>query len=112
MAAAKKKAVRGSRTGRPIMALFDLLGRRWTMRLLWELRGGALSFRELRAAMEDVSPSVLNERLRALRGAGLVARAEGEGYVLTPLAEELATEHLLPLDAWARRWAKKGGLGR
>ena len=41
--------VRGSRTGRPIMAALDLLGRRWALRVLWELRGGPLSFRELRA---------------------------------------------------------------
>jgi len=29
--------VRGSRSGRPIMALLDLLGRRWTLRIIWEL---------------------------------------------------------------------------
>ena len=39
--------VRGSRTGRPIMAALDLLGRRWALRILWELRAGALSFRAL-----------------------------------------------------------------
>jgi len=36
------RAVRGSRSGRPVMALLDLLdllGRRWTLRLLWELHG-------------------------------------------------------------------------
>jgi len=32
------RPVRGSRTGRPIMALLDLLGRRWVLRILWELR--------------------------------------------------------------------------
>jgi DNA-binding HxlR family transcriptional regulator len=34
--------VRGSSGGRPIMALLDLLGRRWALRILWELRGGPL----------------------------------------------------------------------
>ena len=34
------KPVRGSKTGRPIMALLDLLGRRWALRVLWELRNG------------------------------------------------------------------------
>lgn len=103
--AKKTKAVRGSRTGRPIMVLFDLLGRRWTLRLLWELRAGPMTFRQLRDAMEDVSPSVLNERLRALRDANLVDRSEGEGYVLTDQAHALS-EHLLPLDGWARAWAR------
>ena len=41
ISAMKKHSVRGSRTGRPIMALLDLLGRRWTLRILWELRGVA-----------------------------------------------------------------------
>ena len=100
------RRVRGSRTGRPIMALLDLLGRRWTLRLLWALRDGPLTFRALRDAMEGVSPSVLNERLRALREAGLVELREGEGYGLTELADELA-ELLMPLDAWARKWAKR-----
>ena len=33
-----QRRVRGSRTGRPIMALLDLFGRRWSLRILWELR--------------------------------------------------------------------------
>ena len=35
-------AVRGSRTGRPVMAVLDVLGRRWGLRIAWELRGEAL----------------------------------------------------------------------
>ena len=35
-----RRRVRGSATGRPIMALLDLLGRRMTGRILWELRDG------------------------------------------------------------------------
>ena len=51
MPAMKKTAVRGSRTGRPIMALLDLLGRRWTLRIIWELREDrALTSRALRTA--------------------------------------------------------------
>ena len=37
MSSKAKGSVRGSRTGRRIMALLDLLGRRWTLRILWEL---------------------------------------------------------------------------
>ncbi|MGV2481272.1 UNVERIFIED_CONTAM: helix-turn-helix transcriptional regulator, partial [Salmonella enterica subsp. enterica serovar Weltevreden] len=55
------KPVRGSSSGRPIMALLDLLGRRWTMRVIWELRGDPLSFRALQASCEGMSPSVLNQ---------------------------------------------------
>ena len=67
-----KRAVRGSRTGRPIMVLLDLLGRRWTLRILWELREGALTSRALREACDDASPTVLQARLADLRQAGFV----------------------------------------
>jgi DNA-binding HxlR family transcriptional regulator len=74
------RRVRGSRTGRPVMALLDLLGRRWVLRILWELRDSrAASFRELQSRCGDVSSSVLNQRLRALHG----------------------------LDAWATRWGRR-----
>ena len=83
------------------MALLDLLGRRWTLRLLWELRGGALTFRALRAATEDVSPSVLNERLAELRAHALVDLTE-DGYALTERGRTLSML-LLDLDVWARK---------
>ena len=66
------RPVRGSTTGRPLMAALDLLGRRWTLRILWELRDGSLGARALRARCDDMSSSVLYERLADLRTAGLV----------------------------------------
>lgn len=99
--------VRGSRTGRPIMVLLDLLGRRWALRVLWELRSERrLSFRALREACDGVSPTVLNERLKELRAAGLVESSETKGYALTPLGRELETR-FLPLVRWSDRWARK-----
>jgi len=95
--------VRGSRSGRPIMALLDLLGRRWALRILWELREERRTFRALREACDAVSPSVLNDRLRELRESGLIDLEEGGGYGLTPIAEDLG-ELLLPLDTWSKRW--------
>lgn len=100
-------AARGSRTGRPIMVLLDLLGRRWMLRIIWELRGGPLSFRALREACDVVSPTVLNTRLKELRDSGLVALEEPDGYALTPLGRELL-ERFLPLVDWAERWARRG----
>jgi DNA-binding HxlR family transcriptional regulator len=98
------RRVRGSRTGRPIMAALDLLGRRWALRILWELRSGPLTFRGLQEACADVSPAVLNGRLRELRNGRLVERVEG-GYALTALGRQLG-DALSPLDAWAKRWAR------
>ena len=97
------KAVRGSRTGRPIMALLDLLGRRWTLRILWELRDGSLTFRALQAAAET-NPSVLNVRLRELREAHIVEHGP-EGYGLTPHGQELL-KLFLPLHVWAEDCAR------
>ena len=103
-AARPGRPVRGSRTGRPIMAALDLLGRRWTLRILWELRAGPCAFRPLQQACGGLSPSVLNARLKDLRAAGLVQHDTEQGYALTPIAVELG-ELLLALDGWARRWA-------
>ena len=96
------RPVRGSTTGRPIMALLDLLGRRWALRILWELRTGQPTFRELRQRCDDVSSSVLSTRLRELSEAGIVAHT-GTGYTLTPAGRDLLTR-LRPLSDWAARW--------
>jgi DNA-binding HxlR family transcriptional regulator len=98
--------VRGSRTGRPAMALLDLLGRRWALRVLWELRGGdPLTFRELQVRCGNISSSVLNQRLRELRDAGTIALQTG-GYLLTGDGHELMAA-LAPLEEWANRWAAR-----
>jgi DNA-binding HxlR family transcriptional regulator len=99
-------AVRGSRSGRPIMALLDLLGRRWTLRILWELREGRrLTSRELRAACDDASPTVLQARLSELREAGFLDLAAEGGYGLTPSGQELC-DTFMPLHRFAERWRK------
>ena len=86
------------------MALLDLLGRRWALRVIWELRGEPLTFRDLQAACDGMSSSVLNQRLGELREAGIAERA-GEGFRLTDEGRRLL-EAFQPLDAWARRWAR------
>ena len=97
------RPVRGSTTGRPIMALLDLLGRRWTLRVLWELRDDEPpTFRELQRRCGGVSSSVLALRLQELGESGIVAHA-GDGYSLTTQGVEL-TRRLRSLDDWARTW--------
>jgi DNA-binding HxlR family transcriptional regulator len=103
--------VRGSRTGKPVMALLDLLGRRWALRVLWELRSGALTSRALRKACGGLSPTVLSARTKELREAGIVALEEPDGYTLTPLGRELF-ECFVPVVEWSERWAHKTGRRR
>ena len=87
------------------MALLDLLGRRWALRVLWELRDGRRTFRSLQDACDGVSPAVLNDRLRELRDSALVELEDGGGYGLTALGRDLA-ERSRPLVAFADRWAR------
>jgi DNA-binding HxlR family transcriptional regulator len=90
------------------MALFDLLGRRWTLRVIWELRDGSLTFRELQTRCEDMSSSVLNQRLRELREANIVTFAHGQGYSLGEQGHALVNA-LIPLYTWAGEWGRSLG---
>jgi len=87
------------------MAALDLLGRRWTLRILWELRDGSLGARALRARCDDMSSSVLYERLADLRGAGLIDKGAEGKYALTPLGRQLG-DAITPLQQWADRWSR------
>ncbi|WP_441250711.1 winged helix-turn-helix transcriptional regulator [Kitasatospora sp. McL0602] len=95
--------VRGSDSGRPVMAALDLLGRRWTLRILWELSQAPAGFRELQRRCERMSSSVLSTRLAELSAARLLA-PHGDGYQLTELGHTLI-EALGPLTAWSQQWA-------
>jgi DNA-binding HxlR family transcriptional regulator len=98
-----KRRARGSRTGRPIMVLLDLLGRRWALRILWELRNDPLTSRALRTACDEASPTVLNERLKELREADFIELGDA-GYALTALGRELS-EKFMPLHHFAEKWS-------
>ncbi|MEU9020160.1 helix-turn-helix domain-containing protein [Actinomadura sp. NPDC048394] len=100
------RPVRGSATGRPIMALFDLLGRRWTLRVIWELaQSPAATFRELQQRCDGVSSSVLAQRLAELDEAAIVRRGD-RGYTLTEDGRALCAD-LMRLETWAERWAAR-----
>src|SRR4051812_24475505 len=98
------RPVRGSTTGRPLLAAMDLLGRRWALRLLWELRPGAAGPRALLDRCPGLSSSVLYERLGELREAGLVGRTGDGTYALSELGTSLG-DALAPLDGWSKQWA-------
>lgn len=95
--------VRGSKTGKPIMALFDLLGRSWALGIVWNLSKGPMTFRALQADCGGTSPTVLNRRLKELMATGFVERGE-QGYRLSAAGAELS-DLLRPLGALANEWA-------
>ena len=97
-------SVRGSQTGKPIMALFDLLGRTWALGILWNLRDSPATFRELQIRCEHISPTLLNSRLKELKATLLVEKT-GAGYALTH--DGFAIFKLIePMGAWSRTWQK------
>jgi DNA-binding HxlR family transcriptional regulator len=87
------------------MAALDLLGRRWSLRILWELRDGPLGARSLRDRCDGMSPSVLYDRLGELTEAGLVVQRDDQRYQLSEVGRSLGTA-LIPLERWADRWAE------
>jgi DNA-binding HxlR family transcriptional regulator len=90
------------------MAALDLLGRRWMLRVLWELRDGPLGFRDLQQRCDAMSSSVLSDRLAALRAARLVAKDDDDRHALTGIGRELLAA-ISPLSNWSDRWATSVG---
>lgn len=90
-----------------INAALELFQRRWSLRVLWELRDEAQTFRALQARCDEISPTVLNQRLAELRDAGLLANGD-EGYALTAIGRELL-DAFAPFTAWAVRWQRGRG---
>ncbi len=82
-------------------AVLDLLGRRWALRLVWELRRDTLPFSALRERL-GISPSVLAARLGELEDADIVERDSSRRYRLTGRGRELARV-LYELNRWAAR---------
>lgn len=87
------------------MVVLDVLGRRGALRVLWELRDGALTFRALQEACET-NPGSLNARLKDLRALGTVHHEDG-GYRLSESGRSLM-KTLNSLQAWSEQWAAGG----
>ena len=95
--------VRGSKSGKPIMALFDLLGLSWALGVIWKLSDGPATFRQLQEKCEQVSPTVLNKRIKELTASGLIERGSS-GYQLSGNGIDLF-RLLEPFGGWSQKWA-------
>ena len=94
--------VRGSNSGKPIMALFDLMGRRWAMGIIWQLSDGPRAFTELQKKCDSISPTILSGRLKDLAEAGFVERTL-DGYNLTGIGKKLF-QVLQPFEELVIEW--------
>jgi DNA-binding HxlR family transcriptional regulator len=93
--------VRGSKTGKPIMALLDLLGRTWALGIVWQLSKGNATFRQLQQRCEQISPSLLKE-LKVLQ----LVESTPNGYQLTLTGQGLFSV-ISPLGEWSLQWASQ-----
>ena len=91
---------------RAVEGVLDLLGRRWALRLVWELRRSTISFSELRERT-GISPSVLSRRLRELVDSDVLERDGGRRYRLSGRGRELA-RILYELNRWAEQLHETG----
>ena len=76
------------RLGCPVELSLELLGGKWKPVILARLKGGALRYGELRAAIPQLSDKMLTERLGDLQAQGLVAK-DAAVYRLTARGESL-----------------------
>jgi DNA-binding HxlR family transcriptional regulator len=91
--------------------LLDLLGRRWSLRVIWELRDAPATFRQLRERCDGLSPTVLNTRLKELRDSGVIELSDRAGYTLTHSGSQLLRA-IAPLNRWAKAWARNSEIAR
>jgi len=90
---------------RPIMQLIDILGKKWVLRILWELKTSPCTFRELQSRCGDLSPTIINTRIKDLCAAHLIYKSPDSGYQLSQDGYELI-ELFYPLNDFANQWIK------
>ena len=88
-----------------MLALLDLLGRRWALRILWELREEPASYQALQVRCDSMSTSVLAQRLTELREARLVEKDSAGAYMLSTHGSALLAR-LDGMDQWTQEWAR------
>jgi DNA-binding HxlR family transcriptional regulator len=91
-----------------MLELLELLGRRWALRILWELRLASATFQALQARCDSMSTSVLSQRLGELREAQLVEKDQAGSYRLTEPGSRLLAR-LDGMDQWTQEWTRRLG---
>lgn len=100
----------------PVAATARILGARWTLEIIHNLRQRR-RYCELRARVGEINPTLLSRRLRFLEEQGIVRRIEvpdsrrhveyeltEKGRDLLPILDQLAD--------WASRWVLKAQAGK
>ena len=98
-----ENSTHGRPSEKPINVLLELVGRRWILRVVWELRGGPLTARALRTRCDQAPPGSLQARLVDLRQAGFVEHRSGSGYALTDVGRAFLSA-FMSLYFFAEEW--------
>ncbi len=79
----------------PIVLFLDLIGGKWKLLILWNLKDGTKRYGELHKLLSSVTPKMLTQQLRELEDDGIIVRkvyAEVPPkveYTLTELGESV-----------------------
>ena len=108
MNARAKEAKTPRRSVCPVAGTLDIVGDRWSLLIVRDMRAGKRTYGEFAASPEGIPTNILADRLRRLEEAGIVEREVYQehppryAYVLTEKGRELGDI----LRAFAR-WGKK-----
>ncbi|HVY48073.1 MAG TPA: helix-turn-helix domain-containing protein [Minicystis sp.] len=89
----------------PVAQALEVFGERWTLLVIRELLMGSRRFSDLQRGVPLMSRSVLAQRLKSLRDAGVVERSGAE-YELTEAGKDLGPI-VVACGNWGARWARR-----
>ncbi len=96
----------------PILTAISIIGGKWKIPILYNLRGGKMRFSDLGRALPIVTKKMLTQQLRELESDGLISRKvyaqvpPKVEYSITPMAEKL--EPILDtLCGWGREYQEQ-----
>ncbi len=96
----------------PVAETVNIIGKKWTLMIIYNLTSGEKRFNELKASMHGISSKTLSASLAELTGAGLVKREVYPDspvrvvYSLTEKGMELE-KVLHAIRLWGERWLGK-----
>ena len=93
----------------PVAETASIVGRKWTLLIVYNLLKGGKRFNELKASLDGVSSKTLSKELSALVDKGMVERKVNPGppvtveYSLTEMGRDLE-ELIETMHSWGKRW--------
>ena len=99
---------RWRRSACPVANALDLVGDKWSLLIIRDMRHGKRTYGELADSPERIPTNILADRLKRLEEAGIIARAAYQerpvryAYTLTEKGKDLG-ELLLALVRWGKK---------